>query len=316
MARQCSAGELVTGVFDCVPGHSLQGRVSAPATVVAVLRGGVAWSRCTAVLLAFAAAELSAPGRLSAQTAGYEHWERDLHYLGVNAALGAVTASAASLLRGEAPWKGLVVGATGGALVFGGKRVAVEPGWGRGLAGRQIALVGSSMVANHVAGRGTFGRLALGFGPVRYYVGAGVEAGEDWRVDLVGVGAILWVWRNGGDFAVRPYDTLSQGAVVIAGGDFLAAPGTIVVMGRDSTYPYYMAHESVHVLQYDQAYLFWGDAVDDAVWRFLGFTVPRRVELGAPALIAAAALARRRPHHELPWEHEAMELAAPHRRRR
>ncbi len=80
---------------------------------------------------------------------------------------------------------------------------------------------------------------------------------------------------------------------------------------------YTLSHERVHVLQYDQSFLFWGEPLE--VW--LAEEIPsargvlRHLEFNLPVLAAVAGLGFYvwGDHDEQPWEDEAMYLGRTRR---
>lgn len=254
------------------------------------------------------------PALVSAQEAhagGGVEWSSEVRFLGANALISGATAGFIALLRGEPTGragKAFVRGAAGGAVVHAGKRIAVERWFGAGLIGRQVALSGSSMIRNAALGRGTFDQTAFGFGPIRGYVG-GEGAGVEWAVDVPGVAAAAWgVMRSSHEFDL--VESVSSGALVFTGGAH-ALPGTIFYT-RDDRRAYVLAHERVHVLQYDQSFLLWGDPLES--WfgqRFPALEAPLRhlefnlVSLGAAVLLSVYAWP---VHDDQPWEQEAIYL--------
>lgn len=196
-------------------------------------------------------------------------------------------------------------------MVYAGKRIATSPRPGSGLAGRQVASIGSSIIGNAVAGRGMLDRIALAAGPVRLYMGRGVP-GLDWRVDLPAVGSATWGLLHGGELDLPA--CLSAGAIVLKDHAGFALPGTIFYhhAATPDSRAYILAHEQVHILQYDQSFLSWGDPFEG----WLAGRVPwARVALGhfefnVPVLATAAALGFFVWEHNVqPWEAEAMYLS-------
>ena len=97
-------------------------------------------------------------------------WGGELAFLSGNAALGGLTAALIQELQGGSFWRAFLEGALGGAVVYGGKRIAVERFYAAGLVGRQVAAVGTSMVHNVSDGRGALERLVLPIGLARLYL--------------------------------------------------------------------------------------------------------------------------------------------------
>src|SRR5688572_18633266 len=81
--------------------------------------------------------------------------------LGLNMAVGAVTAGVTSHIRGNSFWKGLIGGALGGGLSYSGKRITTANFFGSGLLGRQVNAVGSSIVANSITDAGVLDNVSL-----------------------------------------------------------------------------------------------------------------------------------------------------------
>lgn len=240
---------------------------------------------------------------------GFE-WSSELETLGTNALLGGVSAGVVAMLRRKPVGEAFVKGFTGGTLVYAGKRIAVERWFGAGLVGRQVGLLGGSIVGNAGAGRGTFDRIAFGFGPVRGYVVA-ARRSTRWSVDVPAVAAAVWGIVASG-YTFDPGQSVSSGALVFTEGAH-TLPGTSFVPeagGERATYV--RAHERVHILQYDQSFLFWGDPFESWLARrvpalegpldHLEFNL---VSLGAALLTAIYIVPS---HADQPWEREAMYL--------
>jgi hypothetical protein len=234
-----------------------------------------------------------------------------LQLLGANVLLGGVSAGIVALLRGE-PWTGSVLkGVAGGAVVYGGKRIVVERWPGAGILGRQVALLGGSVINNGGAGRGAFDRIAFGFGPARGYVDRD-NPGIDWGLDVPGVLAVLWGVMDP-DRSLDISQSVSSGAVVFVGDGAGALPGTIHYYRShdpDRT-AYVLAHERVHLLQYDQTFLAVGKPAETWVaGRLPDLGLPFVLEFNAVSLATALALAIHAwpVHADQPWEREAMSL--------
>lgn len=228
-----------------------------------------------------------------------------------NALLGGVSAGLAALVRGDPLLPAVGSGLGGGALVYVGKRIAVDPLPMTGLVGRQVASVGGSIIGNRVAGRGSLDRVAFAVGPLRAYVGHRVP-GVHWRVDAVATVAAVWGLAGPGEIDVMK--SISHGAVVVQGSAEQALPGTIFYHRKASPerQAYVLAHEQVHILQYDQSFLSWGGPYEELIGRqhpVLGGVLDR-AEFNLPILASALLLALLvwEQHDEQPWEKEAMYL--------
>lgn len=240
---------------------------------------------------------------------------QELATAGVNALIGGVSAAALRLVRGEPVGDAFWQGAVGGGVAYAGKRVAVERFYGAGLVGRELTSVGGSITRNATAGRGLLEELVLPVGPIRLYVS---DAGVTPRLDLATVivsGAFMAAY----DARFDPAASLSSGTLVFRGASpmpGLTAAGATVVWADmpASEGPRLMAHERVHVLQYDQMFLSWGEGLE----RWVAGKAPPRlglnglleyVDLGVGGLGVQAALGLAMDYHARPWETEAYFLA-------
>ena len=246
----------------------------------------------------------------------------------VNAALGGLTSGLLARARGKSFRAAFVRGAAGGALVYAGKRTAVESFEGAGLLGRELAAVGGSIAVNASEGRGAFDRLILPLGPVRLYVTPGQPQPVRAKVDAAAVGTLLWV-------ATRPGTSFDPGASLSAGGPVFRRTGTaedvgwegaqfagVTVMRRAPRGHQPAAaddprlaegtagHERTHVLQYDQAFLLWALPAEAAILDRSegGRAIHRYVDLGLNAAMVAGVNSLM-PHDERPWEREAYFLS-------
>lgn len=281
-------------------------------------------SRMTRSLLLFSCALLIAfPSSASAQARCSSMaacpaivWRRttfgqELATAGINAMLGGITAAAFRIAKGESPWPAFWKGSAGGGLVFVGKRVAVESFAGAGFAGREIASVGGSMVRNASAGRSMFQQLAFPIGPVRVYVGDGPVR---LRLDLAtAIFSAVFVGAYGAH--LDPAASLSSGALVFRGTAPMpgeASAGAMLLWPDlpASEAPRLMAHERVHVLQYDQGFMSWGKPLEQwAMDRGPGKELLRYVDLGGVTLGIRSGLGYALYYHARPWELEAYFLA-------
>lgn len=247
-----------------------------------------------------------------------------LETAGINALLGGATAGLLRLARGGTPREALRAGAAGvagGALVYAGKRVAVEEWDGAGLAGRELAAVGASVVYNASSGRGALSRVVLPLGPVRLYLHADSGFRVNPRLDL-GSAVATAVMAGQRGSSLDWGESLSAGAPVFrrAPGHGLLGSGGRHVAGvvqvddpddpsdagevrqaRDA-----LRHERVHVVQNDQAYLFWAAPLEDALLggTRAGRALRRHLDLGLH--LPMAALANEMVDYAArPWEREA-----------
>lgn len=258
-----------------------------------------------------------------------DDWNGEVSTLTLNALLGGVTAGTVRALRGGSFAEGFAIGAAGGALVYAGKRVAVE-GWsGAGLAGREIAAVGTSIVRNTADGRPPLQRVMLPLWIGRVYVTTSPRLAVQPRVDLATTAFTVYqaLDRNSRLDLSR---TLSAGAPVFRvytdEAEWMGYQrGGVILLryspahrGSEDPYPQDLliplersaAHERVHVAQLDQAFLLVSAPVED--WLMARTPAARRVHRWADPGVVAAALYLPEiliPYDQRPWEREADFLA-------
>lgn len=206
----------------------------------------------------------------------------DVTYIGANLVLGGLTGGIASAIRGRSILRGFAKGAFGGTVSYLGKRVGAEDMPGAGLIGRQIGAIGASMVRSAAFGSGLMvDTLILPIGPVRAYVSLLDIQDTRFRVDLE---EIAWLAYNLG----QEKQTLDLGASLSSGsfvftsveeirgvGDIAsgrAAPGVLVVRvdGAGNIPPDVIAHERVHISQFDYLKITAGLPLEGAIRRGIG----------------------------------------------
>jgi hypothetical protein len=244
-------------------------------------------------------------------------WQQEARTAGINALLGGITTAATRAVRGERVLDGFLAGLVGGGMIYAGKRIAVEDFRGAGLLGREVASVGGSVIRNTLAGAGPFEEVVLPLGPVRLYIS---RDGVTPRVDAATV-VTAAAFAVAYDARLDVRESVSAGALVFRGeGPMpgMSSAGALMVwrdMPADQG-PRLLAHERVHVLQYDQAFLSWGEGPE----RRLTGLLPARsgvldyVDTGAFVVSLRTALALMIPYAARPWEQEAYlmaELAHP-----
>lgn len=280
-----------------------------------------------ALLALLGAAPLPAQG---ATRPGDDHsaprWQGETLTLGVNAVLGGLTSGVMRHARGGRFRDGFVAGAAGGALTYGGKRLAAEEFFGAGLLGRQAAAVGSSVTHNAARGEPALARMVLPLGPVRVYLldgGRSAHARLDLASTVMTAAAALHP-----DNRLDAEASLSAGAPVFervasardAGWNGLQAAGVILVRrtpgdpspegAEEDRVSATAAHERIHVLQYDQTFLLWAAPVERWALSQRGWTraLNRHVDLGLHVPVWAA-LNSVIPYEDRPWEREAFFLS-------
>lgn len=250
--------------------------------------------------------------------------------LGINTALGGLSAGVLRVLNGGSFVDGFVGGAMGGALAYGGKRLAAQRFDGAGLLGRQVAAVGNSIVYNAAGNAPFVERLMIPLGPLpaRLHIATGPRPAVRATVDLVSAGAVIYGILAPG-VRLDLGASISSGAAVFVERRSARPPATVLVPSGGSTRaattvggaifldgyaegdPVVLAHERVHVLQFDFVLAAWGDRLDALV---LGRApaVDRWVKLNALAGVMGVAnqtLFLLDERDGLPWEREARLLA-------
>lgn len=246
-----------------------------------------------------------------------ERMSREASYaidIGANVLIGGLTGGVAQRWNGGSFWRGFTRGAAGGGLVFAGKQVTAARFTGAGVAGRQLAAIGSSVVNNAAAGRPALSRLVVPLGPVRVYAEPAAGRAHA-KVDVAGVAAIAWgATRPGARLDVS--SSLSSGAPVFRvsrewGHRAAHMAGVVLVDELERQFPKALAHERVHVAQYDFASVDFGEPAES----WIASEVPplrglyRYVDFGS-ALGLLSGLNMVVPDQDKPWENEAHLLAA------
>jgi hypothetical protein len=250
--------------------------------------------------------------------------------LAANVALGGVTAGVLQWRRDGSFLDGFWRGAIGGFGTYGGKVLVTADAPGAGTAGRIVSAVGASVTRNASEGLPTFHRLVVPVGPVRVHWH---PATGEIRPSLDVVGTAVLLTRAAGRDGARLHlgHSLASGAPVFSAGDWDETypwharhiAGTIVLGGGDGDYDGYdrfirrvLVHERVHVLQYDQAWILWGDPLEKRALTRIG--VPERVarlldvSMHAPLLLGVRHVL---PYGDRPWEREAHLLSGTWRDR-
>jgi hypothetical protein len=203
----------------------------------------------------------------------YPNWAAELAVLSANSLLGGVSAGVLHRLRGGSFSDAFLRGLGGGAVIYGGKRIAVERFGGAGLVGRQVAAVGASIVRNAGEGRGTLEEIALPIGPGRLYLQA-----ESPRVRArVDVRTLAWLL-----YAIHEPELRLDAGMSVSAGAFVFKTDERLIAFADSAHGHVHAHgltvpglialadvqafgrevarrsfehERVHVLQMDQIFM-------------------------------------------------------------
>jgi len=261
-------------------------------------------------------------------------WTTQLATLGANSLLSGVSAGLMQYLRGGSFQDGFTRGAMGGALIYTGKRIAVERFDGAGLIGREVGAVGASVVRNAADGIGSFERVVLPVGPVRLYLSTADQFKVHPRLDL---SAAAWL-----TYAVlEPELELHWGDSFSAGTPVFRTANKLIVQGASnadeendrrfhalgvapsglifrSFIPAYgskvldrtFAHERVHVLQSDQIFLTITDPAEDWLMDRTGATraLGQVIDLNLSVQVMTALRPLFPEYRSRPWELEASYL--------
>jgi hypothetical protein len=253
----------------------------------------------------------------------YPSWTGELAALGANALLGGLSAGVMQKAKKGSFSAGFLRGLAGGAVIYGGKRIAVERFGGAGLVGREVAALGSSMVRNSGEGRGMLEEVALPVGPVWLFLQSGAPRVRA-RIDVYSTAWMLWAIQSS-ELDLDYGRSLSAGApvfvtnnrVIISDSDSTHALGVtegavmmisdIPAYGRESSRRVF-EHERVHVLQMDQVFRTITDPFEDMlidrvpyVRRLNGY-----IELNLAAPLFSLINDRIPAHLDRPWETEAI----------
>lgn len=247
-------------------------------------------------------------------------WQAHALGVSINAAVGGLSAGIGRTLKGESFWAGFRDGLPGGAVQYGGKVLGSRRFPGAGLAGRQVAALGSSMVHNAGRGAGALDQMVLPLGPARLYLDS--RSPEDSRVklDLLTVVGTAYALAHGGRFDAP--SSISSGAMVMVLPDEFdpwrrpAAAFAGVIMHReemvhDLDRPEVLAHEGVHVMQHDFGQTVWSEPGERWLGERIGgmaALITRHVDLGL-----YKAVQRPITYYYVPipynlWEQEALFL--------
>lgn len=255
-------------------------------------------------------------------------WVGDAAAAGVNSLLGGLTAGAVQKLRGGSFQDGFTRGAVGGAVVYTGKRLAVQDFRGAGFWGREVAALGSSIVHNAGAGRPALERVMLPVGPVNFYLSTVPGRHLRMRLDGATIANALHAmtvdelefdaessWSSGAivfrarDVLFRGADTPEEEEVGSAGRTRAGVIYLSAIPGLD--YRHHLKHERIHVLQNDQFFLTMTSPVEEWTLRRLpgGATVGRFVDLNLSSAVTGALAEVFKRYEHRPWELEAEYLA-------
>ena len=241
--------------------------------------------------------------------------------LGANMLVSAFTSGALSWHRGGSFSAAFGKGALGGATVYAGKALVVKQGSAAPFLGRQLAAVGASAVRNAGAGEPLLADVSLPLGPIHVHVGPRPRGTAPVSIDVLGVATLAAAFLSY-DARMDWQASLAAAAPVLVVSDpedrlpwnGRHVGGNLLLRDvRGSHRPFTpattLAHERVHLLEYDQMALLWSEPMERALlerWRWTRRVQPY-VDLGFNGGINAAL--RFLPEHVNPIEIEARFLA-------
>jgi hypothetical protein len=248
-------------------------------------------------------------------------WRGELQVAGVNAAIGGVTAGVVARARGGSFVRAFARGFAGGTGVYAGTRLATARFASAGFLGREVAAVGASVVRNAADGRGSFDRLVIPLGIGRLDVDRTIPGATRFGLDLPAIATAVYA-------ATRPELRFDAAASASAGLPvFVARHGfqgdnwegrhmagviwlreNIAGEAGGTVHSRVLAHETIHAIQNDFAFIAWSRPVEQRMPRRMLGPVSRFVDLNlqVPALGAASLFTG---YDERPWEREAHFLA-------
>ena len=250
-------------------------------------------------------------------------WVGEFTVASANGLIGGLTAGIWQKVRGGSFQDGFTRGLLGGVVTYGGKRLAVQDFYGAGLAGREVAAVGSSMTRNAADGLPLLQRVMLPIGPMHLYVERSAGVRVHAKVDAYTLGWMTYAalqpelrWDAGRSLSAGAPVFVVRDRLIVSGDDSEAAgltvAGTILlsdIPGIDLSTNF--AHERVHVLQNDQIFLLWTEPAEQWALRKVpgGRTIARYVDPNLSPVVTEL-LGRLFPeYHSKPWEMEAIFLS-------
>lgn len=253
---------------------------------------------------------------------GAPRWVGDVSFAATNTLLAGVTAGIVRRLRGGEFGEGFASGAAGGALAYAGRRVGAADFDGAGLLGRQISAVGVSMARNAADGRPALERLMFPLGPLHLHVDRAPRLRLQPKLHVVGLGQAVRL-------ALSPETRFDAAASLSAGAPVFRAPGRgllvegvrasglalhgSIVLGEAEDPDQLFAHERVHIIQSDFAFLAWNDPAEGWLLDRSRYTATAYRYLDFGALLPTLAIVVMRltdvDFQEWPHELEASFLA-------
>jgi hypothetical protein len=237
----------------------------------------------------------------------------------LNAVLGGLTSGIFRRVAGEPFLPAFAKGAAGGTVTYAGRAIAGRQFDGAGLLGREVAAIGSSMVANAAYGRGMLEQVALPLGPLKLHVDR--DDGTSFSMSVDVLAAIMTTYAVAHpEYSIDWRSTASAGVPVFRSPSLLesrswsgAMVAGVIVLNYERDVPgvhRVQAHEQVHVAQHDFSAMVWGEPLERWLLGLVpyGDRVGRRVDVGLDFLFWAG-LHSFTDRRSTPWEREARFLS-------
>jgi len=273
------------------------------------------------VVQALAVACFTASG--NAQDHHFGPVRRNVIVAGLNGALGGLTAGTSQAFAGKSFWRGFARGAAGGLVVYGGKCLIAERSPAAWWAGRELAAIGSSEVANAANGRPAFQIVTIPVGLIRFHFEPRAKRVLSPTLDVVSTAyAIAISTRSGSRLAIG--QSLATGAIVFVTRETSNAIGgnaagivTLSELVPNGNFPALqserdvISHELIHSAQYDFLVTAWADPIQSVIVRKLPWTKPVTRYLDFNLLMPLEVVANSLVlYGSRPWEKEARSLVS------
>lgn len=241
--------------------------------------------RFTVAALVSLAIPLSALSQSPDETQGQYAWSSELGHATGNVLVHAVAGGVLAFARDGDFSEGFVRGAVGGGIGYAGKRVSVSGFPGAGLLGRTINGVGASVATSPPEQGWVPPQLVLPTGPFWFRIDTSTRR-LSVRLDLPSAYWIAYglanprlrldLGRSAG--AGTPVFVTEESELRDHGG--VAAAGVIFLSTSEPDLDAILAHELVHVLQYDSGSRLLTHPVDEFVGEWIGTPVTTAQSFG------------------------------------
>lgn len=243
------------------------------------------------------------------------------YVIGANVAVGAATAVIGRINQKKSLPRAAAKGAAAGAMIFAAKWVISRNYPSTNLLGRSLGAVGSSAVLNSARDRPMFEQMAIPYGPVRFHISLDSTVKVRLKIDLAATISTLQALNNdeikfdGGrsiSSGVMTFRADTTGTATEISGMHRASvvvfrPASTRQGVSESEAEKTIAHELVHVVQYDFLFNAVGSPAEDGLAKLIpgAEKVHRFIDIGLHTAIWSAVNAGV-PYAKRPWEREAV----------